>query len=147
MSQFNGRFPHYPDDSDYNTNSPSYYDDLAKKSKLIHLLAKRIWEYDEELAKRFAEWDQNLEEFDDEVIRLLNEWLENGVLDDVINAGVLGRKAEIIVSEFEPENIYPTTYWFKDVGESGLSMININSNVAVSDDEPENVDKNVWFDL
>ena len=81
----NRRYPRYPDDADYQTNAPSYYDDLARKNKLIKLLSQRIWEYDEELAKRFAEWDKNLEEFPEEVVRLLQEWMDTGVFDDIIN--------------------------------------------------------------
>ena len=33
-SDFNSRIPRYNDDSDYTTNAPSYYDDLARKQKL-----------------------------------------------------------------------------------------------------------------
>jgi len=94
VERFNSREPRYANDADYTTNTPSYYDDLARKSKLLQLLAERIWEYDEELALRFAEWDQNLEEFDAEVINLLNEWLADGVLDEVINQDLLNQKAD-----------------------------------------------------
>ena len=59
--------PFYSNSADYNTNSKSYYDDLSRKAKLFEILAHRIWEYDEELAKRFEEWDKNLEEFPDEI--------------------------------------------------------------------------------
>lgn len=115
VSKFRTRIPFYPDDSDYNTNAPSYYDDLARKQKLIKLLAERIWDYEKELDKRFEAWDKNLEEFDDEVIKLLNEWLADGVLHEVINHDLLDTKAEIIVSEFEPSNPKKETYWFKDM--------------------------------
>src|SRR5699024_10586299 len=81
-------YPFYTDNADYNTNSKSYYDDLARKNKLIEILAKRIWEYDEELAKRFEEWDKNLEEFPEDVEKLLIEWLKNGTLDDIINKNI-----------------------------------------------------------
>lgn len=77
--------PFYTDNADYNTNSKSYYDDLARKNKLIEILARRIWEYDEELAKRFEEWDKNLEEFPEDVKKLLQEWLKDGTLADIIN--------------------------------------------------------------
>lgn len=79
------RYPFYDDNSDYNTNSKSYYDDLARKNKLIEILAERIWEYDKELAKRFEEWDKNLEEFPEDVKKLLQEWLQDGTLKDIIN--------------------------------------------------------------
>lgn len=102
---FNSRIPRYNDDSDYTTNAPSYYDDLARKNQLLKTLSLRIWEYqevinkqfnewDEEIKKRFLEWDKNLEEFDDEVLRLLQEWLEDGTLDHIINETIFSWKAD-----------------------------------------------------
>lgn len=77
--------PFYTNLADYNTNSTSYYDDLGRKAKLFEILAHRIWEYDEELAKRFEEWDENLEQFPEEVEKLLKEWLTNGEMDRIVN--------------------------------------------------------------
>lgn len=101
----NSRIPRYNDDSDYTTNAPSYYDDLARKNALLKKLSLRIWEYqelinkqfdewDNELKKRFLEWEKNLEEFDDEVLRLLQEWLEDGTLDHIINDTIFSWKAD-----------------------------------------------------
>lgn len=81
-------YPFYTDNADYNTNSKSYYDDLARKNKLIEILAKRIWQYDEELAKRFEEWDRNLEELPEDLEKLLVGWMEDGTLDDIINQNI-----------------------------------------------------------
>lgn len=78
-------YPFYSDNADYNTNAKSYYDDLARKQHLFEILAKRIWEYDEELAKRFEEWDRNLEEFPENVEKLLIEWINDGTLEHLIN--------------------------------------------------------------
>lgn len=80
--------PWYQRKPDYNTNAPSYFQDLARKNELIKLLAERIWQYDQELAKRFAEWDKNLEEFPENVERLLIEWMKDGTLDDIINQNI-----------------------------------------------------------
>ena len=55
MTEFYKNFPNYDDDSDYNTNANSYYKYLGRKTKLIKLLAKRIWEYDERLDNRLEE--------------------------------------------------------------------------------------------
>lgn len=110
------RFPRYSDDSDYTTNSPSYYDDLAKKNKLIKLLSKRIWEYDKTLDltlkeieekftdyinennelmnKRLENWDKRIEEMPDEMSTLFVEWLNDGTLEEIINHDVLGNKAD-----------------------------------------------------
>ena len=112
----NKRFPKYPDDADYNTNSPSYYDDLARKQKLIELLAKKIWEYEETLdltleeiserletyiqendnlmSDRLAEWDLRLEKFPENVEMLLQEWLSDGTLDHIINDTIFNWKAD-----------------------------------------------------
>lgn len=85
------RTPFYDNGSDYNTNSKSYYDDLARKSKVIDMLAHRIWEYDEELKKRFEEWDKQLEELPDELKRLLIQWLHDGTLENIINHNIFNK--------------------------------------------------------
>lgn len=114
---FNSRVPMYDDDSDYLTNANSYYDDLARKNKLIKMLADKIWEYeqiiekqfaewDEELKKRFLEWDKNLEEFDEEVLKLLEKWLEDGTLEQIINKNIFNTKADKEYVDSEFENIY-----------------------------------------
>lgn len=108
--------PWYDDRADYNTNAKSYYDDLARKHKLIQLLAERIWEYDKELAKRFEQWDKNLEELDDEVIKMMVKWLENGILDDILNEEIMNNKPEIVLSKNEPQTTFSNTYWYHDVG-------------------------------
>lgn len=101
----NKRFPKYPDDVDYTTNSSSYYDDLARKQKLIQLLAEKIWDYDERLDKRLedlenvlqdylAQWDERIENLDDEVSHIFVTWLEDGTLEQIINHDVLGNKAD-----------------------------------------------------
>ena len=101
----NGFFPFYDDDNDYNVNSPSFYDYLARQQKLLKKLATRIWEYDKVLAAKLDEinatmtdymnqWDKNLEELPDDVKNLLVEWLNNGTLEQIINDEVLGYKAD-----------------------------------------------------
>lgn len=87
---FNSRFPYYNDDSDYTTNAPSYYDDLARKSKIVQELAQRIWEYDKLLAEKFAEWDKNMEELPLYVQEILEKWLADGTLADIINNTIFG---------------------------------------------------------
>ena len=111
---FNSRIPRYNDDSDYTTNAPSYYDDLARKNQLLKTLSYRIWEYqevinkqfnewDEEIKKRFLEWDKNLEEFDEEVMKLLRQWINDGTFADIINEEIFSWKAdkEYVDAEFE----------------------------------------------
>ena len=80
--------PRYESDADYTTNAPSYYDELARKNKLIEELVKKIWEYDKELAKRFEEWDKNLEELPEELKQLLIKWLDDGTLEEIINENI-----------------------------------------------------------
>lgn len=77
--------PFYSNHADYNTNAKSYYDDLGRKASLFEELANRIWYYDEELAKRFEEWDKLIEHFPEDVKALLEQWLQDGTLDDIIN--------------------------------------------------------------
>ena len=61
----NNRIPKYIDKADYNTNSPSYYHDLARKQGLIKELAKKIWEYDQVLAAKVKEVEDTLQQYSD----------------------------------------------------------------------------------
>ena len=104
MNKFNSRIPRYNDDSDYTTNAPSYYDDLARKNKLIKELAKRIWEYEKTLHESLEEIENILndyinivdgkieiidhvigEGFNDRIEVLLREWVNDGTLNHIIN--------------------------------------------------------------
>src|SRR5699024_2248593 len=76
--------PYYDFDTDYTTNSPSYYDYLAKLKPLIQILAERIYDYDKELAKRFEEWDKRIEELPDELKRMFLEWVDDGTLARIL---------------------------------------------------------------
>src|SRR5699024_10386868 len=100
VRRFNSRFPTYPDDADYTTNSPSHYDDLARKNKLIKVLAEKIGVYDEDLEKRFEEWDKLIEELQDELKRMLQEWFDDGTLAEIL--------AELMLED------YATIEWVKD---------------------------------
>lgn len=88
------RFPSYSDEADYTTNAPSYYEDLARKTHLIKRLAEKIWEYDEELAKRFLEWDLQIETLPEVVRVMLNEWLADGTLKHIINVEIFNGKVD-----------------------------------------------------
>lgn len=101
----NRYIPKYHDDSDYNTNAPSYYEDLARKQKLIKELSERIWKYDEILASKLLEinerlgyylkeWNQNLDSFNDDVMNLLRNWVNDGTLADIINEEIFNTKAD-----------------------------------------------------
>src|SRR5699024_4053204 len=116
MVQMNRRYPRYPDDADYQTNAPSYYEDLARKQKLIKLLAEKIWEYDERLNDRLedlknvledylAQWDERIENLDDEVSHIFITWLEDGTLEKIINNDVLGNKADKTFVDSEIERL------------------------------------------
>lgn len=82
------RYPRYPSDEDYNTNSPDFYNYLARFNKLMKILAEKIYDYDKELAKRFEEWDKNLEELPEDLKRMLEEWMKDGTLDHIINENI-----------------------------------------------------------
>src|SRR5699024_5839932 len=112
----NRRYPRYPDDADYQTNAPSYYEDLARKQKLIQLLAEKIWEYDERLDERLedlenvlqdylSQWDERIENLDDEVSHIFVTWLNDGTLEKIINHDVLGNKADKSFVDDELEKV------------------------------------------
>lgn len=105
-----GYDPFYNEDVDYNVNAPSFFEKLGKDQKLLKELAKLIWEYDKTLTDSLENleirlthyvelWEQNLLEFDDEVIRLLVGWLEDGVLDDIINVEIFNHKLDTTIFE------------------------------------------------
>ena len=109
----NRRYPRYPDDADYQTNAPSYYEDLARKQKLIQLLAEKIWEYDERLDDSLENIENILdhyidivdgklslidhkinEGFNDEINDLLVQWVNDGTLEHIINVEIFNTKAD-----------------------------------------------------
>lgn len=99
-------FPRYNDDADFTTNAPSYYEDLARKEKLIRLLAERIWGYEEildetleQIQERFRAWDKNLEDFPEDVKVLLQQWLDDGTLDHIINETIFNWKLDTSIFE------------------------------------------------
>lgn len=102
MSRFNSRKPRYNDDSDYTTNAPSYYDDLARKQGLIKELAKRIWDYDKTLEENLQMLKDKLKEieiiigegFDLRIEELLREWVNDGTLNHIINEEIFNTKAD-----------------------------------------------------
>ena len=116
----NRRYPRYPDDADYQTNSPSYYEDLARLQKLFEILSKRIWNYDREIGEYFKRWEENLKNINHEVIKMMIEWLDTGILEDILNNELLNHKPEIYVSIEEPETEFYNVYWYQDVGDSNL---------------------------
>ena len=137
---FNSRKPFYNDVSDYTTNAPSYYDDLARKNKLIKHLAVRIWDYDKVLSnklneisqrmetyikendelmdKRLKQWDKNLEQFDDEVLKLLKEWMDDGTFDEIINETIFNELNNAI-KYLESRVINNLALTLKDFGAKG----------------------------
>lgn len=98
--------PFYDNRADYNTNSKSYYDDLARKTRLISVLASRIWEYDKQMVKRLQEWDARLEHFPEDVKQLLIKWLEDGTLKDIINHEIFNDLNDLINTKQHSNSIY-----------------------------------------
>lgn len=112
MDYYNRRVPRYlDDDSDFSTNAESYYKNLARKERLIKELSLMIAEYDKELAKRFAEWDKLIERFPEDVRLLLEQWLLDGTLGEILTDVFLSGKSNIVTSIIEPENPNDQTYW------------------------------------
>ena len=104
--------PRYESDSDYTTNAPSYYDELARKQKLFELLSNRIWEYDKRLElkfeelddlldTRFDEWQTKVDQMPTEMRELFTEWLNDGTLADLVNIDVMNMKADKLNPYFE----------------------------------------------
>lgn len=98
MTRHPSRHPYYATDTDYTTNSPSYYEDLARKQKLIEELAKKVWDYDQLLAAKLQEvqetltryadiLDGKIEDFDNIILTKTQAWLDanmEGILTDAV---------------------------------------------------------------
>ena len=95
--RFNSRVPRYNDDSNYTTNAPSYYDDLARKSKLIKELSEKVWGYDQKLYDALKEientlnhyadiLDGKIEDFDTIITERTEQWLDAHMTDIISRA-------------------------------------------------------------
>ena len=95
--RFNSRVPRYNDDSNYTTNAPSYYDDLARKSKLIKELSEKVWGYDQTLYDALKEientlnhyadiLDGKIEDFDNIITERTEQWLDEHMTDIISRA-------------------------------------------------------------
>ena len=94
----NKRYPRYPDDADYQTNAPSYYEDLARKYGLIKELSNKIWEYDKILYEKLKEVEDTLQEyadildgkienFDRIILTKTEKWLDEN-MEDILTQAV-----------------------------------------------------------
>ena len=101
----NRRFPRYPDDADYQTNAPSYYEDLARKQKLMQLLTEKIWDYDDDIKEYFKRWEDNLANINEDVIEMMVQWAEDGTLDHIINDTIFNWKADKTYVDAEIERL------------------------------------------
>ena len=116
METLEERFPFlFNKQADYNTNSPSYYDQLAKYNKVLHILAKKIDEYDEKLDNSLENintvltnyttmLDGKLAGFDDSVMLLLREWIDDGTFEMIINTEIFNHKLDTSVFNTYKEN-------------------------------------------
>ena len=151
----NKRYPRYPDDADYQTNAPSYYEDLARKQKLIKLLAEKIWQYDERLDERLedlenvlqdylAQWDERIENLDDEVSHIFVTWLEDGTLEKIINHDVLGNKADKDYVDDLNENITSqltqTEHLIADIMQSNIYNFGAKNNFSEGNENFDNTE-------
>lgn len=99
--RFNPYDPRYQDNSDYNTNANSYYDDLARKQGLIKELALKVWEYDkllhaklkevEETMQRYSDLlDGKIEDFDQIILSKTENWLDKNM------EGILTKAVQLV---------------------------------------------------
>src|SRR5690554_2789022 len=70
------RKPHYSKDTDYLTNAPSYYEALNRLNRSLTILTERM----DNVEKRFQD--------------LLQQWIDDGTLDDLIEKGSKGDKGD-----------------------------------------------------
>ena len=116
METLEERFPFlFNTQADYNTNSKSYYDQLAKYNKVLHILAKMIDEYDGKLDNSLENihtvltnytkmLDGKLAGFDDSVMLLLREWIDDGTFEMIINTEIFNHKLDTATFNAYKEN-------------------------------------------
>ena len=135
-SDFNSRIPRYNDDSDYTTNAPSYYDDLARKQKLLERLSNRVWEYDqilyaklkevEDTLKEYADiLDGKIEDFDNIILEKTKKWLDEnmeGILTQAVQLVWFGLTDDGHFMAVIPENW--SDVQFDTTNEGQLMLIN-----------------------
>lgn len=149
--------PIYDHRANFQTNSPSFYEYIAKHNHLMKILAKRIYDYDKELAKRFEEWDKRIENLPDELKRMFLEWIDDGTLARILEQLMLDEyatkehvelllklKSHIIVSKNEPEHD-DNLYWYEELSHPDINFGKCETNVVVSENEPS--PENVWYEL
>ena len=105
--------PIYDHRSNFQTNSPSFYEYLSKHNHLIKILAKRIYDYDEVLDLKLEEIEEVLKQvinkigegFNEEIEKLLREWVLDGTLDFIINETLMNLKADITYVDEEIDRV------------------------------------------
>src|SRR5699024_9860233 len=97
----------------------------------MKILAKRIYDYDKELAKRFEEWDKRIENLPDELKRMFLEWVDDGTLARILAQLILDEYAtkkevnellELLNSKLS-ENINDNTKLIKQTKEDITKLI------------------------
>ena len=136
QNYYNSRRPYYNDDSDYTTNAPSYYDDLARKQKLLETLSNRVWEYDqilyaklkevEDTLKEYANiLDGKIEDFDNIILDKTQKWLDEnmeGILNQAVQLVWFGLTDDGYFMAVIPENW--SDVQFDTTNEGQLMLIN-----------------------
>lgn len=95
---------------DYTTNSKSYYDYLEKVTAVLIFMSKKIDDYDGILTSELQyikntlddyleKWDENLENFDDSVLILLQKWMDDGTFEHIINHEIFKNKLDTSIFE------------------------------------------------
>lgn len=99
--------------SNYQLNAKDFYDYMAKVNATLEIMAEKFDGYEGTIASFLLEWQKNLDEFDESVILLLNQWLVDGTLETVLSDALLRTKSNIVLSRTEPSHINDQTYWFQ----------------------------------
>lgn len=135
----------YNQDADYNTNAKSYMDYLARHNKFMKVLVEDYEVFKEILIEEFKQFQLNTDETIDsfqerldnikqEMTDFFNQWLADGVLDEVINQDILNSKAD--QSELETVKTQVTTKADKTEFQEVKEQVTINTpqlNKAITD--------------
>lgn len=118
------KLPFY-ENQPYQKYSPNVFDDsLSLYEQIIAFIEflNKVIENSNEVTdeillirKQFEEFKNDIENkvMPDNLKKILEEWLESGKLEGVINDALFKGKSTIITSELEPQEVNDTTYWYK----------------------------------
>lgn len=136
----------------YERYLPTAFDDSLSILEKVNKVIEYLQSTNKVTNEAFVKWNEIMqwvltEGLNDSVTAKLNEMVDSGEFDLIINQEILGSKATIFVSSAPPpEPTDNTMFWYEDVGNNYGGNTATNG-VIVQDDEPSANSGAVWYDI